>query len=135
MKANLSAVSPSKSQQSVSLVDLKQTVHQKAVNALIEMAVITPECRAGMPESQFSVPVSQIPALFRAAIKEQKAVRRNPFPKETAILEIALTLLENAKDEKRTPEQEEFYAALVIVECTGKQTFRVKYEPEYVTVN
>jgi hypothetical protein len=134
MKANLSAVSPSKRQQSVNLVDLKQTVHQKAINALIEIAVVTPECRAAMSESQFSVPVSQVPALFRAAIKEQKATRRNPYRDETAILETALALLEHAKGENHTREQEEFYSTLAF-ECTGKQTFRVKYEPENVTVN
>jgi len=127
MKANLSAVSPS------NVVDLKQTVHQKAVNALLEISVVTPECRAAMLESQFSVPVSQVPALFRAAIKEQKATRRSPYRQETAILETALFLLELATDENRTPEQEEFYSALAF-DGTGK-AFRVKYEPEHVTVN
>jgi hypothetical protein len=118
----------------ISAVRNTQSVHQKAVNALIELAIFPPECRASMPELQFSVPVNQVPALFRAAIKEQKATRRSPYREETAILETALTLLDHAKDENRTPEQEEFYSALAF-ECTGKQTFRVKYEPEHVTVN
>jgi hypothetical protein len=134
MKANLSAVSPSKHHQSVNVVDLKETVHQKAVNALLEIALVTPECRAAMSESQFSVPVSQVPALFRAAIKEQKATRRSPYRQETAILETALSLLELATDENRTPEQEEFYSALAF-NSTGKETLRVTYEPEDVTVN
>ena len=128
MKANLSAVSPS------NVVDLKQTVHQKAVNALLEISVVTPECRAAMLESQFSVPVSQVPALFRAAIKEQKATRRRLYRQETAVLETALALLEDAEGENRTPEQEEFYSALAF-DSTEKETFRVKYEPEHVTVN
>ena len=118
----------------ISAVRNTQTVHQKAVNALIEIAVTTPECRAAMSESQFSIPLSQVSALFRAAIKEQKATRRKTYRDETAILETALALLEHAKDENRTPEQEEFYSALAF-ECTGKQTFRVKYEPQNVTVN
>jgi hypothetical protein len=111
-----------------------RNTHQRAVNALLEIAVTTPECRAAMSESQFSIPLSQVSALFQAAIKEQKAARRKTYRDETAILETALALFEHAKDENRTPEQEEFYSALAF-ECTGKQTFRVKYEPQNVTVN
>ena len=66
--------------------------------------------------------------------REQKAAARNPYRDETAILETALALLEHAKDENRTPEQDEFYSALAF-ECTEEETVRVKYEPEYGSVN
>lgn len=108
--------------------------HQRAVNSLLELAVYTPELRAAIPDAELSVPMNQVPALFRAAITEQKVNRRNPRRQETAILETALTLLEQAKSEDRTPEQEEFYSALTW-ECVGAGVFRVKYVPGSVTVN
>jgi hypothetical protein len=111
-----------------------QTIHQKAVNSLLELSVFTPKLRAAVPDAELSVPLHKVPALFRAAIKEQKTNRRSPYRQETAILETALALIEHAKGENRTPEQEEFYSALTF-ECTGEETFRVTYAPENVTVN
>ncbi|HWY08221.1 MAG TPA: hypothetical protein VNY24_15275 [Candidatus Acidoferrales bacterium] len=111
------------------------TLHQRAVGALLEVAVFTPELCAKLPEMESSVPRSQVPALFRAAIEEQKGKRgRNEHEEETAILEHALMLLEQAPDEGRTPEQEEFFAALAFASL-GNLKFRVKYAPENVTVN
>jgi hypothetical protein len=108
-----------------------QTLHQRAVYALLEISV---DLCMGIPEAERILPLNQAPALFRAAIKEQMAARRNPFPEETAILETALTLLEDSKGEIRTPEQEEFYAALTF-KWLAEHTFRVRYAPENVTVN
>lgn len=110
------------------------TTHQKAVNALLEMAIFTADVRAAMPDAELTVPRSQVPALFRAAIEEQKAARRNPYREETAILQTALMLLEQAGDENRTPTQDEFFSALTFGH-EGERTFRVRYVPENVTVN
>jgi hypothetical protein len=105
--------------------------HQRAICSLLELSISTPEVQA---IAELSVPMSKVPALFRAAIKEQKATRRNPYREETAILETALALIEHAKGENRTPEQDEFYSALEF-DRKGPQVFRVKYVPENVTVN
>jgi hypothetical protein len=104
----------------------KQTVHQKAVNSLLELTVFTHSLRAAIPDAELSVPLNQVPALFRAAIREQKAAARNPYRDETAILETALALLEHAK-------QDEFYSALAFTWEAGQ--VRVRYAPENLTVN
>ena|SRR6267143_4900382 len=108
-----------------------QTNHQKAVDSLIEIAVSS-ICGADLGE--WSVPPSQVPALFRAAIKEMKPKGdKNPYREETAILEVALPLLEQAKDENWTPELKEFVTALACRYENGKM--RMRYAPENVTVN
>jgi hypothetical protein len=107
------------------------TTHQKAVNALLETAF-----SAFLAfDAERSVPRSEVPGLLRAAIDEQRGNRgKNQYAMETTILEHALMLLEQAPDENCTPEQEVFFAALNW-ELDRKKTFRVRYEPQNVTVN
>src|SRR5260370_30216766 len=102
-----------------------QTNHQKAVDSLIEIAVSTCCDLNG----EWSVPLSQVPALFRAAINEMKPKGdKNPYREETAILEVALPMLEQAKDENWTPELKEFVTALACRYENGKM--RMRYAPE-----
>lgn len=109
------------------------TSHQKAMIALVEIAVFTPELRASIPDAEPSVSYDQIPALFRRAIKEHATRGEERYKEEVAILKHALMLLEQGGDETtRTPEQEKFYESLAWWSDNG---LRVKYEPMNVTVN
>jgi hypothetical protein len=121
--AGPASVSPADRREAVASRIQVQTTHQKAIDALLEMSLNL--CGLDAPRTY---PQSQVPALFRAAIKEQKTSRRNPYPQETAILETALAMFEHA-----TSEQEEFYSALAF--AREGNVFRVNYEPEHVTVN
>jgi hypothetical protein len=107
--------------------------HQRAVNALLEMSLTLYAA-----DLEPIAPHRQVPALFRLALdvhKAQVATRgEDRYQEEFAILEVALTLLEQAKDENPTPEQIEFYSSLTW-ECVGEQIFRVKYAPENTVVN
>jgi hypothetical protein len=105
------------------------TIHQQAIHALLELGLSTLEFRAAFPDVEPSVPRSQVPALFRAAIAVP-----DPYREETAILETALMLLEHAKDENRTPEQEEFYSTLAF-KWEADHTFRVLYAPGNLRIN
>jgi hypothetical protein len=99
--------------------------HQAAMHSLFELSVAADE-----PERPFD----QVPALFRAAIEQDKAAgSRNPYPEETDLIELALMLIDrNGGDANiRTPEQEQFYADLAF----GGETARVRYSPENVTVH
>jgi hypothetical protein len=100
------------------------------VNALVEVAVFTPELLAAT-NAELTVQRKDVPALLRAAIEERG---QNEHEEETAIFEHTLMLLEQAPDENRTPEQEEFISALAFW-LDGARTIRVKYAPENVTVN
>jgi hypothetical protein len=108
--------------------------HQRAVNALLEMSLIILYAADLEPIA----PHHQVPALFRLAIDVHKAQvttrGEDRYQEEFAILEVAHTLLEQAKDENPTPEQIEFYSSLTW-ECVGDQIFRVKYAPENTVVN
>jgi hypothetical protein len=99
--------------------------HQAAVYSLFELSVA-----ADPPERPFD----QVPALFRAAVEQDKAAgSRNPYPLETDLIELALMLIDrNGGDANiRTPEQEEFYAGLVFEGIPA----RVRYSPENVTIH
>ena len=78
-------------------------------------------------EGRRAYPQNQVPALFRAAIREHRSLRHNPYSEETTILETALTLLEHPS------ELEEFCAALAF--WMEGNLVRVKYDPETVTLN
>jgi hypothetical protein len=82
-------------------------------------------------------PFDQVPSLFRAAVEQDKAAgSRNPYPLETDLIELALMLIDrNGGDATiRTPEQEQFYAALAFP-LDSRETVRVRYSPENVTVH
>jgi hypothetical protein len=103
--------------------------HQAAVNSLLELSM------AGRwPDTPVAVPFDLVPALFRAAVEQDKAAgSRNPYPGETDLIEHALMLIDrNGGDATiRTPEQEQFYADLAF----GDFPVRVRYSPENVTVH
>jgi hypothetical protein len=102
--------------------------HQAAVYSLFELSVGADE-----PERPFE----QVPALFRAAVEQDKAAgSRNPYPEETDLIEHALMLIDrNGGDANiRTPEQEQFYADLVMSLDADEQS-RVGYSPSNVTIH
>jgi hypothetical protein len=102
--------------------------HQAAVYSLFELSAA-----ADPPERPFD----QVPALFRAAVEQDKAAgTRNPYPVETDLIELALMLIDrNGGDANiRTPEQEEFYAGLAFP-LDSRETARVRYSPENVTIH
>jgi hypothetical protein len=105
--------------------------HQAAVNSLLELSM----ARA-WPDAPVAVPFDQVPALFRAVVEQDKAAgSRNPYPKETDLIEHALMLIDrNGGDATiRTPEQEQFYADLAF--RFDDDQFRVRYSPKNVTVH
>ena len=110
------------------------TLHQRAVNALAEVAVFKPELSAAV-NAVPTMPRNMVPVLFRIVIEDtRKSDGVNEYPQETAILEHTLMLLEQAPDESRTPEQEEFFAALSF-RLDAERMIRVRYAPQNVTVN
>ena len=105
--------------------------HQAAVNSLVELSMA-----GAWPDEPVVVPFDQVPALFRAAVEQDKAAgSRNPYPVETDLIEYALMLIDrNGGDATiRTPEQEEFYSALLLGFVDGQH--RVSYSPENVTIH
>src|ERR1700730_16041941 len=106
--------------------------HQAAVNSLAELSLTA----AGMPGTP-SIPFDRVPELFRVEIKEGKAAqRRNEYGLETDLIEHALMLIDrNGGDATiRTPEQEQFYADLLMsLDATGP--VRITYAPSNVTVH
>jgi hypothetical protein len=100
--------------------------HQAAVHSLFELSVAADE-----PDRPFD----QVPALFRAVEQDKAAGGRNPYPVETDLIEIAFMLIDrNGGDANiRTPEQEQFYADLVI--RFEDEQCRVSYAPSNVTVH
>jgi len=96
------------------------TSHQLAVSALLELGC----CRA-IPEGERAFPLAAIPSIFRAALSGDNT----QYPQERAILEHALTLLEEANGDKRAPEMREFFAALLFRMENG--AVRVRYDVEY----
>jgi hypothetical protein len=110
----------------------RAAIHQRAVKALIEQAIATPELMAAA-NACFEISPSEVPELFRAAITVWNG-HENPYRHETAILETALEL-QQAADGKRTPEQDAFYSALAFG-YEGDGIFRVEFNPaEIQTVN
>jgi hypothetical protein len=126
MSTNCPAVRTQTSRQSKVVNEVNrvqvQAAHQQAVNALVEMSLSL--CGLDAPRTY---PQIQIPALFRAAIREQRFLHHNPYSEEAAILETALALLEHPS------ELEEFCSALAF--WIEGNLVRVKYDPENVTVN
>jgi hypothetical protein len=105
--------------------------HQAAVNSLVELSMA-----GAWPDEPVVVPFDQVPALFRAAVGQDKAAgSRNPYPEETDLIELALMLIDrNGGDANiRTPEQEEFYSALLLGFVDGQH--RVSYSPSNVTIH
>jgi hypothetical protein len=105
--------------------------HQAAVNSLLELSMA-----GAWPDEPVVVPFDQVPALFRAAVEQDKSAgSRNPYPEETDLIEIALMLIDrNGGDATiRTPEQEEFYSALLLGFVDGQH--RVRYSPSNVTIH
>ena len=105
--------------------------HQTAVNSLLELSMA-----AHWPDAPVAVPFDQVPALFRAAVEQDKAAgSQNPYPAETDLIEHALMLIDRngGAATVRTPEQEQFYADLVF--RFEDEQFRVAYSPENVTVH
>jgi hypothetical protein len=102
------------------------------VNSLLELAMA-----AHSPDGPVAVPFEDVPALFRTAIDEAKAAGgRNPRPEETDLIEHALMLIDrNGGDATvRTPEQEQFYADLLMSWDANGQV-RITYSPSNVTVH
>ena len=96
----------------------KMPAHQRAINVLFELACF--------PKTDWSVPYTMIPNLFRLAIEERKDEQ------EAAILRCALPLLEHGESETApTPEQREFYNTLAFWKANG---LRVKYDPQNIPV-
>ena len=105
--------------------------HQAAVNSLVELSMA-----GAWPDEPVVVPFDQVPALFRAAVEQDKAAgSRNPYPEETDLIEYALMLIDrNGGDAYiRTPEQEEFYSALLLGFVDGQH--HVSYSPSNVTIH
>jgi hypothetical protein len=105
--------------------------HQAAVNCLVELSMA-----GAWPDEPVVVPFDQVPACFRTAIEQDKAAgSRNPYPVETDLIEYALMLIDrNGGDANiRTPEQEEFYSALLLGFVDGQH--RVSYSPSNVTIH
>jgi hypothetical protein len=105
--------------------------HQAAVNSLLELTMA-----GAWPDTPVVVPFDQVPALFRAVVEQDKvAGSRNPYPSETDLIEYALMLIDrNGGDANiRTPEQEEFYSALLLGFVDGQH--RVSYSPSNVTIH
>jgi hypothetical protein len=106
--------------------------HQAAVNSLVELSLTA----AGM-RGAVSVPFDRVPSLFRAAVEEARAAgRRNRHAEETDLIEHALLLIgRNGGDATiRTPEQEQFYADLLMsLDANGQ--VRLGYSPSNVTVH
>ncbi len=105
--------------------------HQAAVNSLVELSMA-----GDWPDEPVVVPFDQVPALFRAAVEQDKAAgSRNPYPEETDLIEYALMLIDrNGGDANiRTPEQEEFCSALLLGFVDGQH--RVSYSPSNVTIH
>jgi hypothetical protein len=106
--------------------------HQAAVNSLLELSMA-----GAWPDEPVVVPFDQVPACFRTAIEQDKAAGSwNPYPVETDLIEYALMLIDrNGGDANiRTPEQEEFYADLVMSLDADEQS-RVGYSPSNVTIH
>jgi hypothetical protein len=101
--------------------------HQAAVNSLCELA-------ANSPDAPLAVPFEEVPARFRTAIEEAKAA--GTHPEETDLIEHALMLIDrNGGDATiRTPEQEQFYADLLMSFDADGQV-RITYSPSNVTVH
>jgi hypothetical protein len=105
--------------------------HQAAVNSLVELSMA-----GAWPDEPVVVPFDQVPALFRAAVEQDKAVGSwNPYSEETDLIDYALTLIDrNGGDANiRTPEQEQFYSALLLGFVDGQH--RVSYSPSNVTIH
>jgi hypothetical protein len=95
--------------------------HQRAVRLLVETALSGGLSGLNLERTYHP---NEVPSLIRLAIEEQKT--RNSCPHETAILESALALLEQARG-GRTQELEDFYSSLAAWIEDAKM--RVKYPP------
>ena len=105
------------------------TTHQKAVNSLLECALAS-QLPPGFGKRD--IPYHKVPELLRRAIK---ASRDNAYKEEVTILEHALRLFEEGGIEpKLTSEQQKFLDDLGWW-LDINNNFRVKYDPQNVTVN
>jgi hypothetical protein len=102
--------------------------HQAAVNSLLELSVEHP------PGAPLAVPFEEVPALFRTAIQEDRTA--GTHSEETDLIEHALMLIDrNGGDATiRTPDQEQFYADLLMSWDADGQV-RITYSPSNVTVH